>query len=218
MTYLKWSYPIITAVVVAVAVVVIWTNTDRGGTVGETVVRELDFPHMTSSIEQLSEFADVVVIGTVAEVVATGTDRGQNNEGPPIAYTLYKLDVWEALKGDVPDSIYVFRIDPSEFPNDPLTELAVDETVALYLYENPASLAPTITSITDTAYVPIALDNGVFDVETTGAVGRVNDDAIIRPRGISEIMFTEGTTFTAAAIREAIQPVSGQDGPVGNTH
>ena len=107
---------------------------------------------------------------------------------------------------------------PSEFPNDPLTELAVEETVALYLYENPSSLAPTITSITDTAYVPIALDNGVFDVETTGAVGRVDDDVIIRPRGISKIMFAEGTTFTAAAIREAIQFVSGQDRPVGNTH
>lgn len=94
----------------------------------------------------------------------------------------------------------------------------MNETAALYLYKNPDSLAPTITSIADAAYVPIALDNGVFDVETTGVVGRVNDDLIILPRGISEIMFSQGTTFTAAEIRQAIEPDSDEVGPVGNTH
>lgn len=149
-------------------------------------------------------------------MAATRIDKGPNNEGFPTAYTLYRLDVWETLKGDAPDSIYVFRTDPSEFPDHPLTELAVNETVALYLYKNPASLAPTITSITDAAYVPIALGNGVFDVETAGAVGRVNDDVIIRPRGISEIMFAEGATFTAAEIRQSIEPDSDEVGLVGN--
>ena len=99
----------------------------------------------------------------------------------------------------------------------PTTKLNVGETVALYLHQNPASLAPTIT-VTDTVYVPVSLDNGVFDVEATGAVGRVDDDVVIRPRAIREDMFAEGTTFTAAEIRQAIEPDSDEVGPVGSTN
>ena len=134
-----------------------------------------------------------------------------------MAYTIYKLDVAETLKGEVDDSIYVFRYDPGEFPDMPLTTFALDDTLALYLREGATEYAPFIT-ITDTMYSSITLDNGVFDVDVTGAVGQVDDDVVIRPRAIREDMFAEGTTFTAAEIRSAIEPASDEVGPVGSTN
>ena len=98
MKHKKWLFPILSAAVASVAVVAIWINIGPEEP-GEVIVREMDFPHMTSSIEQLSEFADVVVIGTVSEVASTDIDRGKEGTGTPMAYTLYKLDVSETLKG-----------------------------------------------------------------------------------------------------------------------
>ena len=133
-----------------------------------------------------------------------------------MAYTLYKFDVAETLKGDVDDSIYIYRYDPGEFSSMPLTTFAVDDVLALYLRVGTTEYAPTIT-ITDTVYSPITLDNGVFDVDVTGAVGQVDDSVVVRPRGIDVDMFAAGTTFTAAEIRAAIEPDSDEVGPVGST-
>lgn len=46
-----------------------------------------------------------------------------------------------------------------------------------------AETPPAIT-ITDRFYVPLSLDNGVFDVShgSSGAVARVNDGTVVRPR------------------------------------
>ena len=220
MKYKKWLLPILSAAVASVAVVVIWNNIEPEEPSGETVVQSAHFSFIASSIEELTAEADAVVIGTVSEVAATGVDRGGDSTGLPMGYTLYKLDVSETLKGDVDDSIYIFRYDPGEFPDMPLTTLAVDDTLALYLAKGTTEYAPTIT-ITDTIYAPLTLDNGVFDVEATGAVGavgRVNDDVVIRPRAIREDMFAAGTTFTAAEIRQAIEPDSDEVGPVGSTN
>ena len=221
MKHKKWLFPILSAVVASVAIVAIWVNIEPEEPVEMIEVRHADFGFITSSIKELTARADTIVIGTVSEVAATGMDRGADNTGLPMAYTLYKFDVTETLKGDVADSIYIFRTDPGVFSDMPTTRLNVGETVALYLHQRPTTYAPTITitiTITDTAYVPITLDNGVFDVETNGAVGVVNDDTILRPRGISEEMFAEGATFTAAEIRKAIEPASDEVGPVGSTN
>ena len=234
MKHKKWLFPILSAVVASVAVVAIWLNIESeepsGETVvqsahfiepekpsGETVVQSAHFSFIASSIEELTAEADAIVIGTVSEVAATGIDKGGDDTGLPMAYTLYNFDVAETLKGEVDDSIYVFRYDPGEFPDMPLTTLAVDDTLALYLAKGTTEYAPTIT-ITDTMYSSVALDNGVFDVDVSGAVGRVNDDVVIRPRGIREDMFAEGATFTAAEIRKAIEPASDEVGPVGSTN
>ena len=182
----------------------------------ETLVREAHFSFIASSIEELTAEADAVVVGTVSEVAATGIDRGHDGTGSSMAYTLYKFDVAETLKGEVDDSIYIFRYAPDEFPSIPLTTFAVDDVLALYLRVGTTEYAPTIT-ITDTVYSPITLDNGVFDVDVTGAVGVVGDDVVIRPRGIGDDMFAAGTTFTAAEIRNAVKPDSDEEGPVGNT-
>ena len=214
---MKYLLPFVTAVVVAVAVVAIYANVDRDEPGEKVEIVEASFPDMTSSIDQLTAMADSIVIGAVSGVVDRGVDRGADGQGIPVAYTLYGVDVVETLKGSPAERMYVFRIDPSEFPDEPLTELAVGERVALYLYEGPAHLAPTIAGITGVAYVPIALDNGVFDVDAAGAVGRVDDGVVVRPRGISPVMFSEGTTFTVSELRAAVEPVD-EVGPVGNTN
>ena len=59
----------------------------------------------------------------------------------------------------------------------------------------------------------MALRSGLWCMNDDGRI----DLKLPQQRSIG-VLFAEGTTFTAAAIREAIQPVSGQDGPVANTH
>ena len=232
MKHKKWLFPILSAAVASVAVVAIWLNVeseDQGGqkavspkvtyvslatgepsgeTVikapkityvssateepsGETVIRHIDYVDITSSIETLSNNVDVIVIGTVSDVVHSDS-RGAT----------YRFDVEEALKGEVADSIHVVRTAPpwsSDIP-PPYTKLNVDERLALYMDRTST-----------TRYRPLVFDNGVFDVEV------VDGDIILRPRGIHPDMFAEGTTFTMAEIRAAIEPDSDETGPVGST-
>ena len=171
-----------------------------------------------STLEDLTEDSDAVILGTVREIAQTGISRGKEGDGTAIPYSLYEVEVVEAFKGEVSETIYVSRTDPSfledtvSFHGVPLTKLQRDETVVLYLHRMSADIEPTIT-LTDTIYVPLSFDNGVFDVTATGpvgAVGMVNDDTEVRPRGISHSMFAEGSVFKAADIRQAIEPDSGE--------
>ena len=216
----KWVLPIVSALVASVAVVAVVISLDfpsKGSAVEIVQVNTAHFSEITGSLEQLTEYADVVVIGNVTEVVQSGIDRGRDGDGSGIPMTLYKVEVLETLKGEVDATIYVYRTDPGYF-DDPVTKLGVGEKVVLYVEEVSATYAPNVT-VTDTIYVPIALDNGVFDVVTAdGAVGVVSEDTVVRPRGISPAMFAEGTEFTAAQIRAAIEPDSGEEGPTGTTH
>ena len=157
---------------------------------GETLIVHIDYVDITSSIEYLSNKVDVIVIGTVSDVV------GSHSRG-----ATYRFDVEETLKGEVADSIYVDRTPPpwsSDIP-PPYTKLNVGERLALYMERT-----------SPTRYQPLVFDNGVFDVEV------VDGDTILRPRGIHPDMFAEGTTFTMAEIRNAIEP-DDEVGPVGNT-
>ena len=94
------------------------------------IVRHTDFADITSDLEALSDSADTVVMGTVAEVTWSGIDReeGRTLEFPA---TLYRVDVQETLKGDAGSSIYVYRTDPEFFPDQPLSKLKVGEVAAL---------------------------------------------------------------------------------------
>ena len=115
-----------------------------------------------------------------------------SGDGIAVPYTLYELEVLETLKGETNDLIYVIGWDPDFFVNTslnstPVTDLREGETVVLYLEEGTPEASPTIT-ITDRFYVTLGIDNGVFDVVSAGAsgpVGRVNDDAVVNPRGTS---------------------------------
>ena len=217
MKHKKWLFPILSAVVASVAVVAIWLNIEPKEPSGEILIQDAHFSFIASSIEELTAEADVIVRGTVSEVTANGTDKGEDSTGLGFAFTLYKFDVSETLKGEVDDSIYIYRPNPGEFSDMPLTTFAVDDALVLYLREGESTYPP-VSNYTDKAYGTVTLDNGVFDVDVTGAVGVVDDDVVVRPRGISDIMFAEGTTFTAAEIRQAIEPDSDEVGPVGSTN
>ena len=211
----KWALPLFSMAIAAMAVIAIWQNTHSNDLNNVVKVRSGSFINVFSELGPLTDAADTIVVGTVKGVAGSGIDRGRDGDGSPTAYTVYEFEVTEVLKGDTDDVIHVIRTDPSEFPDDPLTVLGVGEDLVLYLEELPAAIVPTIT-YTNTIYVPISLDNGVFDIDL-GPVGSVDDTVIARPRGISPDMFAEGTEFTAADIRRAIEPEPGSTGPVGNT-
>ena len=73
MKHKKWLFPILSAAVASVAVVVIWNNVERTEPVettvvtepsGETVIQSAHFIFIASSIEDLTAEADAIVIGT----------------------------------------------------------------------------------------------------------------------------------------------------------
>ena len=216
----KWLLPLASALVASAVVAAVWIGVVamRADAQPTIVIRSVFVPAY-SSLEELSTYADAVVVGTVQRSVAKWIDRGADGDGIPRPYILYQLDVEETLKGETDDSIYILRIEPVYFAGDghsvgsgdPLTELRVGQTVALYLEEVMAE-APPIITITDRFYVPLSFDNGVFDI-STGEVGRVNDDTVVRPRGIRKDMFTEGSEFRLSEVEQAIETVSDDVGP-----
>lgn len=219
----EWLLPLLSALVASAVVAAVWIGALTLGADPQPtkVIRSVFIPAY-SSLDELSAHADAVVVGTVENVAAKWTDRGAGGDGIPRPYILYQLDAQEALKGETADSIYILRIEPVYFAGDghsalsgvPLTELLVGQTVALYLEEVIAETPPVIT-ITDRFYVPLSLDNGVFDVSrgASGVVARVNDDTVVRPRGIRKDMFAEGSKFRLSAVKQAIEPVSGDAVP-----
>ena len=176
-----------------------------------------------STLDGLTGAADTVVAGTVKNLTASVVSGGKEGDGGRYPYDIYEFEVQETLKGDASGTIYIVRTAPSFLTNAagfseyPLTVLSAGETVILYLRDIATDLLPEV-SVIGTLHVPISLDNGVFDVTTTGpvgAVGNIDDNAEIRPRGIGHSMFARNSVFTASDIREAIAPASGEEGPVG---
>ena len=191
MKHEKWLCLILGVMVVSIVSVVISINKPSEPD-DMIVIKYVHYVEITSSIEMLSKNVDVIVIGTISDVVYTVSGGA-----------IYRFDVEETLKGKVADSIYVVRTTPTESTDipPPYTKLNVGERVALYMDRTSTSYAPHLT---DTTYKPLVFDNGVFDVEV------VNEDTILRPRGIHPDMFTAGTTFTMAEIREAIEATAGR--------
>ena len=199
----RFAVPLASAIVAVAVVTAVWFQTRPAAPELEVItfeVRHTDFAEITGDLNVLSESADAVVMGRVTEVTWSGIDRA-DDRSVEVPATLYKVDVQEAMKGQVGSSIYVYRTDPEFFPDQPLTKLTVGELVVLYLNRH-ATQSP-IESYSNFVYVPLALDNGVFDV-AVGAGGIVNDQTSIVPRGVSGDMFAPGTAFTTAEIRAAI--------------
>ncbi len=202
---------------------------DQDDEVYEITVTSLSLDEIYPTLESLSGSADAVIMGEVKGAVHSAITFGSDGTGGiGVPYTIYEVEVRETFKGDASGTIYVDRTDPS-FLGDapgvaeyPLTTLGVGETVILYLRRVSPVDDPTMPSgLTDTIYFPLNFDNGVFDVSVAGpvgAVGRVNDSTEVTPRGIHPSMFAEGTVFTVADIRQAIEPDSDEAGPVGNTN
>ena len=147
------------AIVVAVGLLFLLAACGSKEPSGETLIVHIDYVDITSSIEYLSNKVDVIVIGTVSDVV------GSHSRG-----ATYRFDVEETLKGEVADSIYVDRTPPpwsSDIP-PPYTKLNVGERLALYMERT-----------SPTRYQPLVFDNGVFDVEVVdgeldGVVNEMN--------------------------------------------
>ncbi len=224
----RWFVPLGSAVLALLLVSVAWFSvvTLRSDAQPRKMIRSVEVSmEVYSSLEELSSDADAVVVSRVKRAASTGVDRGASGDGIAVPYTLYELEVLETLKGETNDLIYVIGWDPDFFVNTslnstPVTDLREGETVVLYLEEGTPEASPTIT-ITDRFYVTLGIDNGVFDVVSAGAsgpVGRVNDDAVVNPRGTSADMFGEETTFNMSDVRHAIEPDSDEVGPIGSVN
>ena len=224
----NWLVPLGTAVVVSAISASAWfswttlmDDSARPQIVATVRVGSALMMKYYSSIDELSDDADVIVVGRVSGVAQTGMDRGRDSSLiTPIPYTVYAVEVIEALKGEVGGNVYVVRRPPEAFPRAPLTKLQGGETAVMYLYESSSEFVPTLT-VTDIFYAPLAFDNAVFDILSpgdVGAVGRVNDDVVAIPRGTGASMFAEGTTFTFSELRDAIETGSEEIGPVGSVN
>ena len=206
-----WLLPLGIAVIVSAATAGVWFSVGPGksDTVSYSTRASALILERYSTLEELTTDADVVVIGTVNGIAAEGVDRGAEGDGPGIPYIIYEVTVEEALKGETDATIYVRRYRPGFFVNEMVTELTEDETVVLYLRQKTNTLSPTITY--NTFYTPLTFDNGVFDVSISGAVGptgRVTDEAVARPRGVSPSMFSADSSFKMSEMRKAIEALS----------
>ena len=134
---------------------------------GETVIIHIDYVDITSSIETLSENADVIVIGTIRDVAHAG--RGG---------ATYRFDVEETLKGEVADSIHVVRTAPPESTDIPPPYVVGDITSSIETLSENADVI-VIGTIRDVAHSwpRMGARHAVhrFDVEETlkGEVARI---------------------------------------------
>ena len=165
-----------------------------------------------SSIVDLSGVADLVIVGTVDRVAGRDLDYGtsdpeekQYHTGIPVVY--YEVSVDETLKGSADaSSIIVVRTDGDRVYNDDSTPLNPGHSVVLFLKKR--TYTPGITTYKNSViYVPVSMDNGVFDVADNapeGFDGRIPGNTVVTPRGQKAVMFGEGATFTMAEVRQAI--------------
>ena len=209
----KWLLPLASAMLASLTVAVIWMGwaslkPDPNMRYGKLHV---SMP-VYSSIGDLAPQSDAIVVGTVNDVAAKGVSRGAEGDGIPIPFTLYEFEVTETLKGQTKGLIYVFRSDPDVFPGESLTKLRAGQALTLFLGERLTHTYPAVTISADRFYVPLSFDNGVFDI-SPGAVGRVDDNAVIVPRGTGIGMFAEGSKFRLSEVEQAIETVSDDVAP-----
>lgn len=135
------------------------------------------------SLEELATVADVIVVGTVTRVAARAdgyrtTDPdllvgyGRAGERPnPVVF--YEIAVGETLKGQAGESVYVGRIDPERAIAFDATPLRPRQKVLLFLRgrEMPhLQFTGAGVPVGQTSYIVLGMDNGVFDVSSTGSV------------------------------------------------
>ncbi len=209
----NWLFPLVSALLAATAVVVVWLAW-AVLTENSQASRTVNFGSASlikgySSIGELSDDADFIVVGTVTRVAETGKDYGRDSGFlTPLLYTLYEVEVLEVVKGDVDDTIYVLRNDPESFVSStPLTRLTQGETSVFYLYRNTPENVPAVTTATKFIYVPLAFDMAILDISSPNFLsptGRVNGNAVVTPRGTGPGKFAVGTTFQFSELREAV--------------
>lgn len=144
------------------------TPTDSGVGAGTgTQTSEAVDMAVYSSIEQLSDASDLVVLGTVKGVVAREVDYGtadpDESQGQGIPTVFYEVEVTETLRGDAGGTVILGAPDVDQVTmSETVTALRGGEQVLLFLEEQTTEDAPGITTY-DHFYVSVSLDNGVFD-------------------------------------------------------
>ena len=197
-----------------------WTDPEPVG-----VISTVDMPTFESAGD-LSAEAEVVVMGTVSEVVGEKIDYGiddslkdpdgddEEDYGIPVIF--YEIDVEETLKGSVGSEVMVGKAKSSIFgeDNDFASDLRVGETVLLFLMETTWSEMPRADAFDNRFYVTVSLDNGVFDA--ADRVATVTDDTALTPR--MEHLFAQ-SSFTLGQVRQSVgvSDGAGQTGGPGGT-
>ena len=155
---------------------------ERTQTAGPNLSETADMT-VYSSIERLSAASDLVVVGTVKEVVARELDYGSEGpgegqrQGLPVVF--YEVEVNETLRGKAGATVIMAAPDVDEISmGGEATALRSGQQVLLFLVRGDA---PGITAY-DNYYVTVSLDNGVFD--------RLDGD-LVTPRMVGTLEETE---------------------------
>ena len=116
--YIKWLLPVGSVLAAAIIVVAAWHGVGAlraapNPDVEKITVVSFSMGALYSTLEDLTEDSDAVILGTVREIAQTGISRGKEGDGTAIPYSLYEVEVVEAFKGEVSETIYVSRTDPS---------------------------------------------------------------------------------------------------------
>lgn len=156
--------------------------TIMAASVGCGVVRSgsaSDYPDYPS-VEDLTQAADVVVLGTISKQIGTEFDRGGNSEGSVgIPMKFHDVTVTQVLAGDVDKSLVLAWIDHAERPEEGLSDVKAGQQTLLFLERRTPAEAPGIKS-QDEFYVPVGGDNGVFDVDGDIATARSQNVTAMR--------------------------------------
>ena len=136
---------------------------ERTQTAGPNLSETADIT-VYSSIERLSAASDLVIVGTVKEVVAREVDYGSEGtgegQGPGLPVVFYEVEVNETLRGKAGATVIMAAPDVDEISmGGEATSLRSGQQVLLFLVREDA---PGITAY-DNYYVTVSLDNGVFD-------------------------------------------------------
>ena len=206
--------PIIAAVFASLVVVMMWFALPSQAKQDTSKGIFTSFQILTfSSIEELSNASDAVVIGTVNGVVGHEINYGANpdEEYGIFKYTIhfltevyYEIDVTEILKGETAETIIVASPDMDQAICNEVTPLRDGEEVLLFLKERTKGEAPGL-KLYEHFYWIVSLDNGVFDVVEGDAVQPRYAEAFVEPN--EDGTFTT-PTYNLSEVREKIQSVN----------
>ncbi len=159
-------------------------------------------------VAAITVVSDTVVMGEVRDVVFTRpSPEGMSVGEIPGATTFYEVEVKEVLRGDLypGHTIVVGRAPPGQFEEIPITAIEPGSHVVLFLKERTEDDV-TLATNSDTFYVPVSFDNGVFDVKTLSMSDfAAPDETKIKAR----TLFMGGSSWTLRQLRKQVADSGG---------
>lgn len=167
------------------------------------------------SIEDLTAHSDLVILGTVGDIIARENDRGGDPPvdpdsgepipGIPMAFATVTVD--QVLDGRDPGKqIAVGFIDESQVVSEDSSPLAAGDHVLLFLEHRDSTSAPGITVLKE-HWVPVSGDNGVLDVEPMSGTVVARSTllvSLVAPTGAGQKVSKEPLQSSLEAIEAAI--------------